>query len=347
MSEKSNPNYIDNSLYILADEVTRAIAENKDGTDQKKQVEKLMALEKSFKNSILKFKQANEIYRKFILMVVVQNRNILSARPYFREKADVFSSQITPAIKDGKIRPLQKFHINYLLIKFIKDSWAGPFPEKSEKYFNQVIEARRKLIENNMPLAINRAKLFYRKVPRNHISLMDMIGIAAMGLISGVDKWVGDYSPVFRSVCIGRMGGNLIESYSETMLHFYPSDRHILYRANSLAYREDLKDFEELAQAINRSFKQDKEEGKKTNFKSINASELASLMKAASTMSTSLSIDDSSAEVSEIYEMHDLDSDLDMENEIAEKDSMLKMISSASSLSLMHRKVLRLKGVKI
>jgi hypothetical protein len=108
-----------------------------------------------------------------------------------------------------------------------------------------------------------------------------------------------------------------------------------------------LKDFEELAQAINKSFKQDKEEGKKTTFKSISASELASLMKAASTMSTSLAMDDSGAEVSEIYEMHDLDSQVDVENEIAERDSMLKMMSSASSLSTIHKKVLRLKGVKI
>jgi DNA-directed RNA polymerase specialized sigma subunit len=346
MSEQSKPNYFDNSLYILADELTRAIGNNEDGSDQKKQVEKLMALEKSFKNSILKFKQANEIYRKFILLVVVQNRNILSARPFFREKADIFSSQITPAIKDGKIRVLQKFHINYLLIKFVRDNWVGPFPEKSQKFFDQVVEARRRLIENNMPLAINRAKLFYRKVPRNHVSLMDMIGIAAMGLISGVDKWVGDYSPVFRSVCIGRMAGNLIESYSETMLHFYPSDRHVLYRANSIAYRQDIQDFNELAEAINKSFVQDKEEGKKTNFKKINGSELASLMKAASTMSTTLPGQEGETPA-EVYEMQDLNSEVDMENDIVQRDSMNHMISSALGLPLMHQKVLRLKGIKI
>lgn len=346
MSEKSNSNYFDTSLYVLADELTRAITQNEDGTDQKKQVEKLMALEKNFKNSILKYKQANEIYRKFILLVVVQNKNILSARPYFREKAEIFSSKITPAIKEGKVRALQKFHINYLLIKFVRDNWVGPFPEKSQKYFNQVIEARRKLIENNMPLAINRAKLFYRKVPRNHVSLMDMIGIAAVGLISGVDKWVGDYSPVFRSVCIGRMGGNLIESYSETMLHFYPSDRHILYRANSIAYREDIQNFEELAEAINKSFAQDKEEGKKTSFKKISGSELASLMRAASTMSTTLPGEESEA-LNEIYETQDIDSSVDMEEEIVERDSMNKMIFSALSLPLIYQKVLRLKGIKI
>lgn len=346
MSEKSKENFFDNSLYILANEVTRAIATNEDGTDQRKQVEKLMALEKRFKNSVLKFKQANEIYRKFILLVVVQNRNILSARPFFREKSDIFSAKITPAIKNGKIKVLQKFHINYLLIKFIRDNWVGPFPPKSQKYFDQVLEARRKLIENNIPLAINRAKLFFRKVPRNHVTLMDMIGIAAMGLISGVDKWVGDYSPVFRSVCIGRMGGNLIESYSETMLHFYPSDRHVLYRANSLCYREGIQDFDSLAEAINKSFKQDKEEGKKTNFKSINGSDLASLMKAASVFSTSIPMDSESG-ATELYEMQDFNAEVDMEEDIIEKDSMNHMIHSALSLPLMLQKVLRLKGLKI
>jgi DNA-directed RNA polymerase specialized sigma subunit len=346
MSEKSDPNFFDNSLYLLADDVTRAINNNEDGSDQKKQVTKLMALETSFKNSVLKFKQANEIYRKFIMLVVIQNRNILSARPYFREKADVFSAHITPVIKEGKIRLLQKFHINYLFIKFIRDSWIGPFPEKSQMYYDKILEARRKLIENNMPLAINRAKLFFRKVPRNHLSLMDMIGIAAMGLISGVDKWVGEYNPVFRSVCIGRMSGNMIENYSETMLHFYPSDRHVLYRANSIAYRQDIQDFNELAVAINKSFKIDKEEGKKTNFKSINGSELASLMKAASTMSTSLP--GSEGEVpAEIYEMQDLNSDVNMEEDIVYRDSMNHMISSALTLPLMYQKILRLKGIKI
>ena len=345
MSKKTN-NIFDNSLYVMANEVTRAIAENQDGSDQKKQVEKLMALETSFKNSVLKFRQANEIYRKFILFVVVQNRNILSARPYFREKSDVFSARITPAIKDCKIKALQKFHINYLFIKFIKDNWAGPFPEKSEKYFNQVIEARRRLIENNIPLAINRAKLFFRKVPKNHVSLMDMIGIASMGLISGIDKYVGEYTTVFRSVCIGRMGGNLIESYSETVLHFYPSDRHVLYRANQLCYREGIQDFDSLAEAINKSFAQDKIDGKKTNHKKITGPDLASLMKAASVLNTNIPIDAESGSL-EVHDMHDLWEPSDMENEIAERDAMSKMISHALSLPLMHQKVLRLKGLKI
>ncbi len=348
MSEQNKSGTFDNSLYWLADEVTRVLGENENGTDQKKQVERLMELEDRFKKSVLKFKQANEIYRKFIIHVVVQNRNILSARPYFREKSEVFSSKITPAIKDGKIKVLQSFHINYLFIKFIRDSWVGPFPERSAKYFEQVVEARRLLIENNIPLAINRAKLFFRKVPRNHVTLMDMIGIAAMGLISGVDKWVGTYTPVFRSVCIGRMGGNLIESYSETMLHFYPSDRHILYRANSLCYREGVTDFEELAALVNSSFAADKEEGKNTSLKKVSGSELASLMKAASVMTASAPVD-AEGNVNDIYDLQSLNesSEEDVENGLIERDSMIKMFISIDSLPLIYKKILKLKGVKL
>mgnify|MGYP003325474553 CR=1 FL=1 len=337
----------DNSLYWLAESVTKAIENNEDGTFQKEQVEVLMELEEKFRRSLLKYRQTTEIYRMFIMMVVVQNRNILSARPYFREKSDVFSSKITPAIKTGQVKVLQSFHINYLLIKFIKDNWVGPFPERAQKFYNKALVARRKLIENNIPLAINRAKLFYRKVPKGQLSLMDMIGIASTGLISGVDKWVGEYTPVFRSVCIGRMGGNMIDSYSDTMLHFYPSDRHILYRANSIAYREGIEDYESLAGAINKSFDQDKTEGRKSSTKPISSSELASLMKAASVMSATLPFDPE-ANCTTLFDVEDLNpNEEDMEDSIANREALSKTLAAASKLSILHQKILKLKGVKL
>lgn len=337
----------DNSLYLLADSVTRAIEENEDGTIQRDQVEKLMELEDMFKRSVLKYRQATEIYKKFVIMVVAQNRNILSARPYFREKSVTFSSKITPAIKEGKIKDLKKFHINYQLIKFIKENWIGPFPERSQKFYEEVLDARKILVENNMPLAINRAKLFYRKVPRGTLTLMDMIGIASTGLISGIDKWVGTYSPVFRSVCIGRMGGNMIDSYSDTVLHFYPSDRLILYRANSLAYREKHEDYDALANAINKSFENDKSIGKNSSCKPVTASELASLMRAASTISATLPFDKADSGLT-LFDIQDLNQEERNEEEVMlDKDAMSKMLSSAGKLSIIHRKVLKLKGVRL
>lgn len=339
----------DNSLRKLAEEVTSALELNKDGSDQKEQVERLMELEEVFRKNISEYHQSREVYRKFMLLVVVKNKNILSARPYFREKSKTFSGEITPAIKNGDIKKLQSFHINYNLIKFIKENWLGEFPEKAEKLYGKIVEARRRLIENNMPLAINRAKLFYRKVPKNHLTLMDLIGISAMGLVSGVDKWVGEYSKVFNGVCIGRMTGNMIDSYSETTIHFYPSDRSILYRANSLKHRLDIQDMDKLVEAINNSYEEDRKNGVKTPKEKITTDQLVSLMNASSVLST-----DVSYEAEEGYQISSPILDMGSEQMVdsaedttIEKDLMTKMFAGIKQLPIIQQKILRLKGVRL
>jgi len=333
----------DDSFYKLASEITRALERNKDGTIQEEQVEELLDAERKFKDTILHYRQASEVYKKFLQRVCIINKNILSARPYFRETAISFSRKITPAIKAQDIETLKTFDINYQFIKFIRQSWLGPFPKRAEQLFQRVHKARTILIENNMPLAVNRAKLFYRKVPRSHLTLMDMIEICAMGLAAGIDKWCGKYSPVFRSVCIGRMVGNMIDSYSETTLHFYPSDKRILYKANSIRGRQGITDIPELTRAVNASFAQDELDGKTIPKKNITESELASLMSAASTVSADATVND------EGYGVYHFtpDSAPNIEEALIEKETMKQVISAAKGLSTMERKVLRLKGIKL
>lgn len=353
----------DDSFYKLAAEVTRALERNKDGSLQQDQVEELLDAERKFKETILKYRQATEIYKKFLQLVCVQNKNILSARPYFRETAVTFSKKITPAIKiatftakkEGKgldfskdqvkeaLDTLKTFDINFQFIKFVKESWLGPFPKRAEQLYQRVYVAREKLLENNMPLAINRAKLFYRKTPRSHLTLMDLIEICAMGLAAGVDKWCGKYSPVFRSVCIGRMVGNMIDSYSETMLHFFPSDKRILYKANSLRARQGIDDIVELTKAVNESFKKDELEGKSIPKKNITVSELAALMAAASTVSADATVND---EGFGVYHFTP-DNALSAEEAMIERESTQQMLDSVKNLPLLHRKVLRLKGIRV
>lgn len=333
----------DDSFYKLAGEVTKALEKNKDGTLQKEQVEELLDAERKFKETILKYRQATEIYKKFLQKVCIQNKNILSARPYFRETATSFSKRITPAIKESNIELLKTFDINYQFITFIKNSWLGPFPKRAEQLYQRVHRARTILIENNMPLAINRAKLFYRKTPKSHLTLMDFIGICAMGLAAGIDKYCGAYSPVFRSVCIGRMVGNMIDSYSETMLHFYPSDKRVLYKAHTIRGRRGIDEINELTSAVNKSFHDDELEGKTIPKNDINVSELSALMSAASTVSADATVNDEGYGVYHYTE----DTTQDIEGAYMERESTSQMIALAKSLPLLHRKVLRLKGVKI
>ena len=343
MQKKQFQEGFDDSFYKLAAEITRSIARNKDGTNQEQQVEELLDVERKFKNEILKRRQATEIYKKFLQLVCIKNKNILSARPYFRQNAVTFSKEITPAIKAADIQELKRFDINYQFIKFIKESWLGPFPKRAEQLFQRVHEARRILIENNMPLAINRAKLFYRKTPRSHLSLMDLIEICGMGLAAGVDKWCGKYSKVFVSVCIGRMVGNMIDSYSETVLHFYPSDKRILYKANSIRGRQGIDDVVELTAAVNASFKQDELDGKSIPKHDITVSELSALMSAASTVSADATVND---EGFGVYHFT-ADDAPNIEDTIIANEETNAMIVHARKLSILHQKVLRLRGVKI
>jgi len=358
MAKKYKQEGFDDSFYKLANEVAYAIKQNKNDADdglkstevQKRQVEELLDAEKKFKENILKYRQSTEIYKKFLQRVCIENHNILSARPYFRETATSFSSRITPAIKASNAEELKAFDINYQLIKFIRDHWLGPFPKRAEELYNRVYAARTLLIENNMPLAINRAKLFYRKTPKSHLNLMDLIGICGMGLAAGIDKWCGAYTPIFRSVCIGRMVGYMIDSYSETMLHFYPSDKRILYKANSIRGRQGIDDVHELTKAVNESFKKDALEGKSIPKNEVTVGELSELMNAASMVSAdapiSQSVDSSGAKDFTIYDFTP-DPEQDTETNYIERESTTRMLAHAARLPLLHKKILRLKGVKI
>jgi hypothetical protein len=343
MPKSKKQEVYDNSFYKLAAEITSALERNKDGTIQEQQVEELMEAERLFKESILRYRQSEKIYKKFLQKITVENRNILSARPYFREPSSMFSEFITPAIKTSNIRELKKFNINYQLIKFIKENWLGPFPEKSQEFFNRVFKARTILIENNMPLAVNRAKLFYRKTPKSHLTLMDFIGICSMGLAAGIDKWCGKYSPVFRSVCIGRMVGNMIDSYSETMLHFYPSDKRILYKAHTIRGRKGIDEVTDLTDAVNKAFKEDEKEGKSIPKEEVNVSGLSSLMNAASTVSADATTNE---EGFGVY-TYTQDENQDLEGSYIEKEATERMLHCTKDLPILHKKILILKGVKI
>jgi len=133
---------------------------------------------------------------------------------------------------------------------------------------------RDEVVETNLRLVAERASVFSRRCSfSSHMGLMDLVGLGVEGMLAGVDKlvlstldeagapvvWQGDGEPtdfvdlvrgstdgevkkvepgsVFRSVAIGRMFGNFIESNSQTLLRFGPGERQILYRAHKLEYR--------------------------------------------------------------------------------------------------------------
>lgn len=332
-----------NELYWLATEISHILAKNKeDNTSQKEQVEELILSEKLFKEEILKYKYSTQVYKKFIQKIKVQDHNILFAKPYFRESSGTFSKSISPCLKKNDAEGLKKFDVNFQLIQFIKDNWRGPLGSKAEKLYQRVARARRVLQENNLPLAINCAKLFYRKTPKSHLTLMDMISSAAMGLSSAIDKYKSEkYSEVFRSVILGRCTGYLIRDYSSTAMHFYPTDRKIMYRANAIRGRQGITEINELTRAVNESFKADAKDGKGVPGFIVQVSDLQDLMFAASTTSVETTVNEDGYGVYE-YTAEDKES---IETKLINAEAGLKISKLIEELPVIYRKVLKLKGV--
>lgn len=326
----------------LAQEIARTIESNKDGSSQKQQFEELVAAERLFKDTLLTYKIHRELYKRFILHIRVVQNNILSARPFFRENSDTFSAKITPALKSKNPEGLTEFDINFHLIKFFKDNFIGLWPKKLEAIYQRVEKARTILITNNLPLAINRAKIFQRKTSNNHLTFLDLVEVSAMGLCAAVDKYNGPYLKNFCGVIIGRAVGNLIDANTETALHFYPGDRRILYRANSIRGRQGITDIAELAKAVNDSFAVDLAEGR-TAPKRTDVNELSNLLAAASLLSAD------SNEGEEGYGVYNYTASTEesVEGQLGRKQELSLVSNLARKLPLINQKVLRLKGINI
>lgn len=244
---------------------------------QKSQVERLVALEEQFRLTLISHWQGSAIYKAFIRYIRDERGNILDARPYFRERQPVFTKKISKALEDRADKSLYKFHVNYRFVQFALSVRTFGKKSKLNKLAREIEKVRTELIEMNMPLAISRVRIFWSRTPQSHLSYMDLVQIACEGLMSAIDKFCLPFSKVFRSVAIGRIVGNFIEEYSETLVHFFPRDKRNIYRANKLIHKfAGNVDYEALAAEVN--------VGVEPTHRTT-ASEIADLMAAASCVS--------------------------------------------------------------
>jgi len=228
--KKSKARKNDPVFYDLANRVAQTLKEN--GCQklskaeftkiQKNQVNKMLELEDSFKKVICQYKQSDKVYQKFMMFIKIEKGNILSARPFFRERSTVFGAEVSPAFKENDYQRLKDFTINIKLMEFIIENWRGKIPAKAQKIVEEHAKVRQKIIENSLPLAINEAMKFYKKTPKGHLNLMDL--------------------------------------YNQTFIHYYPNDKKIIYKANVLKSRNGIKDEGVLLEAINQYLEDDKKD---------------------------------------------------------------------------------------
>jgi hypothetical protein len=307
-------------------------------------MEDLLVLEADFKKRLIDSQHGVEVYEAFIYFICKVQRNILDARPYFREASETFSDHISDALKLKDPKRLWAFRINFEFISFVMST--GHFGERSKlrKIAAKIGKLRQEILVALLPLAVNRARVFYRSTPKSHLQHMDTIQIEAVGFMNGIDKYCPEadgsiHVRKFKSCVMGRGGGDLINEYSQTLLHFYPADKRVLYRAHSATrfHTTGAVDYEKLTETVN--------EGVEKPTHQTNPADLADLMAAASTVSADSSLP-SDPDAPEPIERFAAPESTRPDVQVEANDSMNLLLRAFSRLNPYEQKFLRLKGVR-
>lgn len=316
---------------------------------QRNQLRNLISLESEFRDALIRHPWGRNVYKDFVKYIVEQRRNILAARPYFRERSGIFTKHISKALKERNDKALYRFRFNWSFVEWVLQARKWNQGSKIATLANSIAKQRMEILEQNLPLAISQARMFWNSTPKSHLSYMDIVQIQCQGLLLAIDKFVPPNDRkmsdrvslakyrVFRAVAIGIMTRDRVNAYSETLIHFYPKDRLKMYQANKLLRRQagDV-DYEKLAESVNKQLDDDKV--------TTNASEIQDLLAAGSTVSADYTAD---PEGSTVLDLHSDDPDLRHDTSL-EKNQALEAMYGAimTSLDFRERKILRMKGIK-
>lgn len=305
---------------------------------QKAQVDRLIGLEEEFKRTIIRRNWGKKVYGGFIHYIVDERKNILLARPFWRERKGAFHDGIVPALQAKQWRTLFKYRVNYQFVKFVLKHFPWPANSPLHKLGKDIASARQELIVTNLPLAISRARMFWSKTPKAHLTFMDFINLCVEGFITGIDKFEPPYDEIFRSVLIQRASGNMIEAYSQTMIHFYPSDKRKIYRANKYMSKKPHGgvNYDDMLAQVNVDI---------PNNKHANKDEISDLISAASHLSADTKTvigDDVPNDIARYAAPDDMRPDTTFEA----LEANAKMRSAIQKLPLINQKLLRMMGIR-
>ena len=309
---------------------------------QKVQLQELYDLEDEFKTMLMEHHHGETAMLMFCDYIKNVRRNTLSARPYFKERS-VLMQDVGPAIKNDDVKTLFKYHMNYNLVKYMVTD-GGMTQKDFVKIYDKITKLRNEIVICNLPLAINRAKIFFSKTPQSHLEYMDFIQIAVSGLYCAIDKYTPPFTHSFKSVIIGRIVGEQIENYSQTMLHFFPYDKKKLYNANKIAhkFRDKEIDYEALTKELNESGIL----GEK-----VTVSEISDILLAASHISADIPKKANNPTITHQEGSENLSIERFADNNRKNPEENLMELSSKkalyaglNSLSMVEMKIMRLKG---
>lgn len=319
---------------------------------QRRQLKTLIALETEFRETLIAHPWGTGVYKDFIEHILIKRKNIMAARPFFRERDVTFKAYISGALKKRCDKKLYRFRFNWTFISFVLGCRKWPSGSKLRGIAKKINAMRKEILELNLPLAISQARKFWEATPKSHLSYMDIVQIQCQGMLLAIDK----FTPVndarlsekmslamyrrFRATAIGIMTRDRINEYSATLIHFYPTDQKRLYRANKARRKVQTAeglDFVAMTEIVNT----DLPENEKTS-----PDELAKLLAAGSTVSSDYAVsDEEGAEtIAERYIPEEAETS---EESYARTEAYDKMRTAIRKLDLVEMKLCRMRGVSL
>ncbi len=220
------------------------------------QFKKLINLEAKFARRLRSIAGGKQIYKDFITHIV-KDRDLREARPFFRERENMFKDIINPAIKNRHPNVLYGLRLNFLFCNFAITTLTNKLTEnktldtKLVDIYNEIKSIRESLIYKHLHYAVNRAKAFNSGANAS-VDFGDLIQVANEALISAVDKYVIDENASeFHTMATGKMISNLIASGDQASpVTFGPQASRRLYQIKKLLQKTPGLSTKELADII-------------------------------------------------------------------------------------------------
>lgn len=294
--------------------------------------EELYDKEQKFAKRLRSTGNGRKVYNKFIKKISDGRGGMKMARSYFRARQESFLNTVNKAIREFKPKLMYDVPVNYRFCLFamesleVKDQMLGSL-------FLDIKNLRDEIINKHLFLSLNRAKLFKENSYGSFSEFEDIIQIANEALVIAVDKYViDDDSSTFHSMAIGRIISNLIENGETTSpVELGGHAKKKLYRIRKMLQKNPDFSTKEISDILK-----------------IAEDEVVDLI--GSTKHSSLDDfvgDDSEARVGETFTTEEQELKENQLDHVEKHDLLSVLYKNLDVLSVMERKVLKLKGVLI
>jgi len=289
---------------------------------------RLCTKEEEFRKRLQSVGGGKKVYLKFVGHIEANNGGIKMARGYFRVRQNLLKSTVNVAIREVEPHLMYDIPINFRFCNFAMNNIDGS-KEKLLPLFNEIKALRDEIISRHLYLSLNRAKVHKNVSYTMTLSMEELIQVSNEAMISAVDNFVINDTSSFHHMAIGYMISRLIAQGAEVSSATIGEHANkLLYRLRKLIHNEPRITTAEISSRLEVSEQE------------INDLLLSTIYK---------SLDEPVSDGSDKRHVDYLVAPSPTEEfERLETKNDIKVIkNNAGVLTLLERKVLRLKGIKI